>query len=224
MRLLLVEDDPLIGQGVRAGLKLAGFTVDWVEDGQAAALAVSNGVYDLIVLDLGLPRKDGLSLMREMRARGHDQPVLVLTARDAVGDRVRVLDSGADDYLVKPFDLDELAARVRALLRRRAGRHHPVMRHGALMLDPVERKVELDGRPVLLSPREFALLHALLERPSAVLSREQLEERVYGWDEEVSSNAVEVHLHNLRRKLGAPLIRNVRGVGYCVARLDEIDP
>jgi DNA-binding response OmpR family regulator len=224
MRLLLVEDDGLIGEGIRTGLKLAGYTVDWVKDGQAGALALSNGVYDLLVLDLGLPRKDGLTLLRELRAGGDALPVLVLTARDSVGDRVKGLDSGADDYLVKPFDLDELAARVRALLRRRAGRGDPVLRHGELMLDPVERKVELDGKPVALSPREFSLLHALLERPGAVLSREQLEERLYGWDEEVSSNAIEVHLHNLRRKLGPSVIRNVRGVGYCVAGRDEVDP
>jgi len=223
VRLLLVEDDALIGEGVRTGLKLAGFTVDWVNDGQSAGLAVANGVYDALVLDLGLPRKDGLSLLRELRAKGNRIPVLVLTARDAVQDRVRGLDSGADDYLVKPFDLDELTARVRALLRRRAGRADTLIQHGALLLDPVSRRVEYKGRPVHLSPREFALLHALLERPGAVLSREQLEERLYGWNEEVASNAVEVHLHNLRRKLDAGIIRNVRGAGYRVAGIDEVD-
>ena len=223
MRLLLVEDDALIGEGVRTGLKLAGFTVDWVNDGQSAGLAVANGVYDALVLDLGLPRKDGLSLLRELRAKGNRIPVLVLTARDAVQDRVRGLDSGADDYLMKPFDLDELTARVRALLRRRAGRADTLIQHGALLLDPVSRRVEYKGRPVHLSPREFALLHALLERPGAVLSREQLEERLYGWNEEVASNAVEVHLHNLRRKLDAGIIRNVRGAGYRVAGIDEVD-
>ena len=224
MRLLLVEDDALIGEGVRAGLKLAGYTVDWVKDGQAAALAIANAVYDLAVLDLGLPRKDGLSLLRELRAKGNDLPVLVLTARDAVQDRVLGLNTGADDYLIKPFDLDELTARVQALLRRRAGRADPIIRHGPLVLDPVARRVEHKGRPVQLSPREFALLQALLERPGAVLSRDQLEERLYGWDEEVASNAVEVHLHNLRRKLGAEMIRNVRGVGYCMVAADEIAP
>jgi two-component system response regulator QseB len=223
MRLLLVEDDAIIGEGVRTGLKLAGYTVDWVRDGHAASLAIDNGVYDLLLLDLGLPRKDGMALLRELRGRGIDVPVLVLTARDTVRDRVKGLDTGADDYVVKPFDLDELSARVRALLRRRVGRSDPVIRHDGLVLDPIERKVELDGRPVALSPREFGLLHALLERPGAVLSREQLEERLYGWDEEVSSNAVEVHLHNLRRKLGAPVIRNVRGVGYCIAGKHEVD-
>ncbi len=224
MRLLLVEDDPLIGNGVRAGLKLAGYTVDWVKDGQQASLAIGNGVYDLVVLDLGLPRKDGLALLEEVRRKGDAVPVLVLTARDSIQDRVRGLDAGADDYLVKPFDLDELTARVRALLRRRAGRAELVIRHGPMQLDPVAKRVDLRGKPVALSPREFALLHALLERPGAVLSREQLEERLYGWDEEVSSNAVEVHLHNLRRKMGPDVIRNVRGIGYCVPDADEIDP
>lgn len=223
MRLLLVEDDTLIGEGVRAGLKLAGFTVDWAKDGQAGALAAANGVYDLIVLDLGLPRKDGLALLHELRGKGNDLPVLVLTARDGIGDRVRGLDSGADDYLVKPFDLDELAARLRALLRRRTGRVEAVIRHGPLTLDPVARRVSLRGEPVMLSPREFALLQVLLERPGAVWSREQLEDRLYGWDEEVSSNAIEVHLHHLRRKLGPKSIRNVRGAGYCVPAADEID-
>jgi DNA-binding response OmpR family regulator len=224
MRLLVVEDDALIGAGVRTGLKQAGYTVDWVKDGQAAALAIANGVYDAVVLDLGLPRKDGLSLLRDLRAKGNDLLVLVLTARDALEDRVRGLDSGADDYLIKPFDLDELTARIRALLRRRAGRADSVIRHGPVRLDPAARRVELRGQPIALSPREFALLQALLERPEAVLSREQLEERVYGWDEEVASNAIEVHLHNLRRKLGAGIVRNVRGAGYCVAPADEIDP
>lgn len=223
MRLLLVEDDSLIASGVRSGLKLAGYTVDWVQDGQAAALALATGVYQLMLLDLGLPRKDGMALLREIRTKGNDLPVLVITARDAVADRIKGLDSGADDYLVKPFDLDELVARVRALLRRRAGRTDPVLRHGALSLDPVSRQVEQDGRPISLSPREFALLAALLERPGAVMSREQLEDRLYGWDEEVSSNAVEVHLHNLRRKLGANVIRNVRGAGYRIGNDDEID-
>lgn len=223
MRLLLVEDDALIANGVRGGLKLAGYTVDWVQDGQAATLALANGVYDLVLLDLGLPRKDGIQVLNELRGKGNNIPVLVLTARDTVADRVKGLDSGADDYLVKPFDLDELIARVRALLRRRSGRADPVIRHGPVQLDPAARRVELDGKPVNLSPREFTLLHALLEQPGVVLSREQLEERLYGWDEEVSSNAIEVHLHNLRRKLGSNLIRNVRGVGYCIAKADEID-
>ncbi|HZP86751.1 MAG TPA: response regulator [Burkholderiales bacterium] len=224
MRILVVEDDALIANGVRGGLKLAGYTVDWAQDGQAASLALDNGVYDLLVLDLGLPRKDGIQVLRELRASGNNIPVLVLTARDAVSDRVKGLDSGADDYLVKPFDLDEMVARVRALLRRRSGRADPLIRHGPIVLDPAARRVEIDGKPVSLSPREFTLLHALLEQPGSVVSRDQLEERLYGWDEEVSSNAVEVHLHNLRRKLGANLIRNVRGVGYCVSDSDEINP
>lgn len=224
MRLLLVEDDPLIGEGLRTGLKPAGFTVDWVKDGVAAALALTGAGYEAVILDLGLPRKDGLTLLRELRSKGNTLPVLVLTARDTVPDRVLGLDSGADDYVVKPFELDELVARIRALLRRRAGRAETVIRHGALLLDPVTRRVERNGAPVAVSPREFALLQALLERPGAVLSREQLEERLYGWDEEVSSNAVEVHLHNLRRKLGAGVIRNVRGAGYCISDPGEIDP
>jgi two-component system response regulator QseB len=169
-----------------------------------------------VLLDLGLPRKDGLDVLRAARARRNEVPILVITARDAVADRIRGLDAGADDYLVKPFDLDELAARVRALVRRADGRAEPVVRHGAIALNPATREVTLRGRPVVLSGREFALLHALLARPGMVLSRAQLEERLYGWGEEVGSNAVEVHIHNLRRKLGAGTIRNVRGVGYTI--------
>jgi two-component system response regulator QseB len=169
-----------------------------------------------VLLDLGLPRKDGLDVLRAARARRNEVPILVITARDAVADRIKGLDAGADDYLVKPFDLDELAARVRALVRRADGRAEPVVRHGAIVLNPATREVTLRGRPVVLSGREFALLHALLARPGMVLSRAQLEERLYGWGEEVGSNAVEVHIHNLRRKLGAGTIRNVRGVGYTI--------
>lgn len=216
MRLLLVEDDPMIGKSVQQGLKQDGYTVDWVRDGQSAELALDNGIYDLVLLDLGLPRKSGLEVLADLRRRKNRIPVLILTARDAVADRVGGLDAGADDYLVKPFDLDELAARVRALLRRRAGRAEPVIEHGGLVMNPATHEVFLDGRPVPLSAREFALLHALLERPGAPLSRAQLEERLYGWDEEIESNAVEVYIHSLRRKLGAELIRNVRGVGYLV--------
>jgi two-component system response regulator QseB len=216
VRLLLVEDDPMVGESIRDGLAQEGFTVDWVRDGAAAETALGAEPYAAVLLDLGLPRKDGLDVLRAARARRNEVPILVITARDAVADRVRGLDAGADDYLVKPFDLDELAARVRALVRRADGRAEPVVRHGAIVLNPATREVTLRGRPVVLSGREFALLHALLARPGVVLSRAQLEERLYGWGEEVGSNAVEVHIHNLRRKLGAGTIRNVRGVGYTI--------
>jgi two-component system, OmpR family, response regulator QseB len=220
MRLLLVEDDPMIGEGAEKGLRQDGFAVDWVRDGQAAELALANGVYELVLLDLGLPRKGGLDVLSGLRARGNAVPVLILTARDAVPDRVKGLDCGADDYLVKPFDLDELAARVRALLRRRSGRAEPLITHGELMLNPATREASLAGKPVLLSAREFALLEALLNHPGAILSRAQLEERVYGWGEEVESNTVEVYVHSLRKKLGTRFIRNVRGVGYTIPRLE----
>jgi two-component system response regulator QseB len=214
MRVLLVEDDPMIGGSVNKGLRSEGFTVDWVRDGRQAELALENEVYSLVLLDLGLPRKDGLELLQDLRRRGHTLPVLIITARDAVPDRVRGLDSGADDYLVKPFDLTELLARMRALLRRQTGRAAGPLQAGALSLDPATHEVRYRGQPVNLSAREFALLHALLEEPGKVLSREQLEDRLYGWGEEVESNAVEVHIHHLRRKLDATVIRNVRGVGY----------
>lgn len=217
MRLLLAEDDPMIGTAVARGLAQDGFVVDWVRDGAAAETALGAEPYAAVLLDLGLPRKDGLDVLRAARARRNDVPILVITARDAVADRIRGLDAGADDYLVKPFDLDELAARVRALVRRAEGRAEPVLRHWAIVLNPATRAATLGGRPVALSAREFALLHALMARPGMVLSRAQLEERLYGWGEEVGSNAVEVHIHNLRRKLGAGTIRNVRGVGYTIA-------
>ncbi|MDH3286742.1 MAG: response regulator transcription factor [Betaproteobacteria bacterium] len=220
MRLLLVEDDPMIGDSIQKGLRQDGFAVDWVRDGQAAELALANDVYELVVLDLGLPRKSGLDVLSGLRARGNAVPVLILTARDAVPDRVKGLDRGADDYLVKPFDLDELAARVRALLRRRAGRAEPLITHGDLTLNPATREASLAGKPLTLSAREFALLEALLDRPGAILSRAQLEERVYGWGEEVESNTVEVYVHALRKKLGTRFIRNVRGVGYTIPRLE----
>jgi two-component system response regulator QseB len=217
MRILLVEDDPMIGRSVRQGLGEAGFSVDWVQDGRAAELAIANGIYDLVVLDLGLPKKDGLQVLIGARGRHDNVPVLITTARDAVNDRIAGLNAGADDYLIKPFDLDELIARVRALLRRHAGSGDPTLRCGALLLDPRTRAVQLRGQSVELSAREFSLLEALMRKPGAVLSRSALEESVYGWGEEIASNAIEVHLHNLRRKLGQNMIRNVRGVGYKVA-------
>jgi two-component system response regulator QseB len=206
----------MVGESIRDGLGQEGYAVDWVRDGKAAETALGTEPYAAVLLDLGLPRRDGLEVLRTARARANDVPILVITARDAVAERIKGLDAGADDYLVKPFDLDELAARVRALVRRAEGRAAPIVRHGALTLDPSTRAVTLRGQPVALSGREFALLQALLQRPGVVLSRAQLEERLYGWDEEVGSNAVEVHIHNLRRKLGADAIRNVRGVGYTV--------
>jgi two-component system response regulator QseB len=214
MKLLLAEDDPMIGASMEQGLRLAGFTVDWTRDGKAAEDAIQTGGYALLLLDLGLPRQDGLTLLKKIRQTKNALPVLIVTARDAVADRVAGLNLGADDYLVKPFDLDELIARVRALTRRQVGRVRPEMQLGKLSLDPVQREVRLDGQPLALSQREFTLLEALMERPGTVLSKEQLEAHLYGWQDEVMSNAIEVHLHNLRRKLGVEWIRNVRGVGY----------
>ncbi len=216
MRILLVEDDSMIGTSVQRGLRDEGHAVDWVRDGVAAELAVHDTDYALMLLDLGLPRRDGIEVLNRLRAAGNATPVLVLTARDAVSDRVRGLDAGADDYLVKPFDLDELSARIRALTRRSQGQATPVLRRGALTLDPAAHAVSVDGTPVKVSAREFALLEALVEADGKPLSRTQLEERIYGWGEEVESNAIEVHIHALRRKLGAGWVRNVRGVGYFV--------
>lgn len=216
MRLLLVEDDSLLGDGIRVGLQQAGFVVDWVRDGQAGKLALQAETYALVVLDLGLPRLSGPELLKWLRGAGNNIPVLILTARDTVADRVGGLDAGADDYLIKPFDLDELAARIRALLRRASGRAAPLISHGKLEVDPASRQVMLDGCHVELSPREFAILLVLLEGAGRALSREQLEQSLYGWGEEVESNAVEVHIHHLRKKLGADLIRTIRGVGYLV--------
>ncbi|ACA91807.1 two component transcriptional regulator, winged helix family [Burkholderia orbicola MC0-3] len=218
MRILLVEDDRMIAEGVRKALRSDGFAVDWVQDGDAALTALGGETYDLLLLDLGLPKRDGIDVLRTLRGRGLALPVLIVTARDAVADRVKGLDAGADDYLVKPFDLDELGARMRALIRRQAGRSESLIRHGALTLDPASHQVTLDGAPVALSAREFALLEALLARPGAVLSKSQLEEKMYGWGEEIGSNTVEVYIHALRKKLGSDLIRNVRGLGYMVVK------
>lgn len=218
MRILLVEDDTMIGKSVQLGLKRENYAVDWVRDGVAAELSLANDTYELLLLDLGLPRKSGLEILRNLRAKKNAMPVLILTARDAVADRVKGLDAGADDYLVKPFDLDELGARIRALVRRQSGRAEPVIEHGILQLNPVTHEVRLDGKLVNLSAREYALLLALMERPGVPLSRAQLEESIYGWGEEVESNTVEVYIHALRRKLGQGLIVNVRGVGYLIPK------
>jgi len=216
MRILLIEDDDMIGKAVRRGLVDAGFAVDWVTDGRAAELALDNGVYDLAVLDLGLPKKDGMAIVASLRTTGNAMPVLIASARDTVRDRIAGLEAGADDYVLKPFDLDELVARVRALLRRNAGSGSPLLRFGSLVLDPLRKLVTQGGASIDLSAKEFAVLEALMQRPGAVLSRAQLEESVYGWGDEVGSNAIEVHLHHLRKKLGAAVIKNVRGVGYRV--------
>jgi DNA-binding response OmpR family regulator len=218
MRILVVEDDPLLGDGIKVGLAQAGFAVDWVQDGVAADLAVKAEAPAAVVLDLGLPRLAGLELLRRMRTRKDKTPVLILTARDAIEDRVRGLDSGADDYVVKPFDLHELAARLRALIRRAAGEAAPVIRVGAVELDPAARRVAFKGRPVELPAREYALLQALMLSAGRVLTREQLAERLYAWGEEIESNAIAVHIHHLRRKLAPHVIRTVRGVGYLMPR------
>jgi len=206
----------MIGEAIRAGLKREGFTVDWVHEAGAATQALRSDPFELLLLDLGLPGSDGLKLLRDLRARGEALPVLIITARDAVSDRVAGLDAGGDDYLIKPFDLDELAARIRALLRRKSGRSSTTLEHLDVVLDPAQHRVTQNGVAVALSPREFALLQLLMERPGTILSRAQIEQRLYGWGQEVESNAVEVHIHGLRRKLGAQFILTVRGVGYRV--------
>jgi two-component system OmpR family response regulator/two-component system response regulator QseB len=218
MRILLAEDDPLLGDGLRAGLRQLGFQVDWVRDGDAAQNELRSQAYAVAVLDLGLPRKDGLDVLAALRRERVSTPVLVLTARDAVADRVRGLDAGADDYVLKPVDLNELAARLRALVRRAHGQPQECLRAQDIVLDPASRSVLQAGAPVALSTREFDLLHAFMLGADHVLSREQLEQHLYSWGREVDSNAIEVHIHNLRRKLGASLIRTVRGVGYMLLR------
>ena len=218
MRVLVVEDDPLLGDALAAGLRQRQFDVDWVRDGIAAEHALRGESFAAVVLDLGLPRLDGLDLLRKERARGMHTPVLVLTARDAIEDRVRGFDTGADDYVLKPVDLDELAARLRALVRRSRGEPAPVLEIAGIRLDPAERTVAFRGRPVELQAREFNLLQEFMLNAGRVLSRRQLEERLYAWGEEVESNAVEVHVHHLRRKLSPTLIRTVRGVGYVLPR------
>ena len=217
MRALLVEDDEMIGHSLQKALEANGWSVDWVKEGMLAQSAMADGDYACVLLDLGLPKRDGVEVLRHARSRGDATPVLVLTARDGVDDRVNGLDLGADDYLLKPYEMRELLARMRAIIRRRDGSAHSVIGNAAVQLDLTTREVILQGGRSQLSAREFALLHALLERPGAILSREQLENRIYGWGEEVTSNAVDVLIHGMRRKLGPDTIRNVRGLGWRVA-------
>jgi two-component system OmpR family response regulator/two-component system response regulator QseB len=218
MRILVVEDDPLLGDGIQAGLAQAGFNVDWARDGVAGEVALKTASHAAVVLDLGLPRLSGLDLLRRMRSGGNKTPVLILTARDAIDDRIKGLDGGADDYVVKPFDLHELAARLRALIRRSAGEAAPLLRVGDIELDPAARRVQFNGRALELPAREYALLHALMLGAGRVLTREQLTESLYAWGEEVESNAIDVHIHHLRRKLSPDVVRTVRGVGYLMPR------
>lgn len=218
MRLLLVEDDPMIGETVLDVLRAEHFAVDWVKDGEMADTALRSARYDLVLLDLGLPRRDGLDVLKALRQRKDATPVLVVTARDAVAQRVAGLDAGADDYVLKPYDIDELLARIRALTRRSAGRADPVLEVHGLRLNPATFEATRDGQPVTLSKREWAVLEALMARPGVVFSRAQLEEKLYSWKDEVSSNAVEVYIHGLRKKLGAELIQNVRGLGYVMPK------
>jgi two-component system response regulator QseB len=219
MRVLLVEDDGMIAQGLQTALRQAGFAVDWMRDGLSAAAALKTSAFDVMLLDLGLPHRDGIDVLRELRKRGDKTPVIILTARDEIQHRIAGLDAGADDYVVKPFDLDEVMARMRSVLRRATGRGDSTIQHGELRLDLAARTIERSGAPVSLSAHEYAVLEALLQRPGAVLSRSQLEDRLYGWDEQIGSNAVEVYIHGLRRKLGSDVIRTLRGVGYFVPKL-----
>ncbi|MEN8219832.1 MAG: response regulator [Pseudomonadota bacterium] len=216
MRLLLIEDDTVLGDGIQMGLTQANYAVDWVTDGEAGEHALKIETYEALILDLILPKKDGLKILKDLRARGDTLPVLILTARDTINDKVIGLDSGADDYLVKPFDLDELNARLRALLRRQSGRAAPTIEYGKLRLDPAAHTLTQEGQSVILSPREFAILQTLLENVGKIISRTRLEESLYGWDDLIESNAVEVHIHHLRKKLGKELIRTVRGIGYMI--------
>lgn len=218
MRILLVEDDPELGDGLTVGLRQAGFAVDWLRDGHSADQALQSESFDLIVLDLGLPRLSGMEVLNRARGRGQTMPILILTARDATGDKVSGLDAGADDYLVKPIDLDELSARIRALTRRSAGRAAPLLTHGNLSIDLAAHCVTLAGEEVELSSREFSLLQILIENAGRVLTRTQLEQSIYGWRDEPDSNALEVHIHHLRKKLGSDLIRTLRGVGYTISK------
>jgi len=220
MRLLLVEDDELLGDAVRTGLTQEGYTVDWMKDGVSAEAALKAEHFDLVVLDLGLPRRSGLEILKTLRTSANPIPVLILTARDTVSDRVQGLDTGADDYFVKPFDMDELGARIRALLRRSSGRTSPKLEYKSITLDPVAHVVTLDDKPVELSAREFGILQSLLENKGKVISKSRLEQGLYGWNMEVESNTVEVYIHHLRKKLGNDLIQTIRGVGYMITKDD----
>jgi len=216
MRILLLEDDSMIGDAISVALKDAAYAVDWVKDGAAAAGVINNGEHQAVLLDLGLPKRDGLEVLRRMRQSGNQTPVIIITARDSVDDRIKGLDFGADDYLVKPFDINELLARLRAVIRRQGGQGAPVLTNGKVSLDPASREARCGSSREVLSAREFALLHALLLRPGAIHTRDELEERIYGWNEEVESNAVDFLIHGVRRKLGAAVIKNVRGAGWLV--------
>lgn len=216
MRLLLIEDDVALGEGIHQALGREGYTVDWLQDGSSALHSLLSETFDLAVLDLGLPRLDGLEVLRRLRQSGSALPVLILTARDATEDRIAGLDAGADDYLVKPFDLNELKARLRALLRRCAGRASALIQHAGITLDPGNHQVTYNGRPVSLTPKEYQLLHELLSPPGRVMTRERLTQLLYGWNEEAESNTLEVHIHHLRKKFSTDLIRTIRGVGYRV--------
>ena len=218
MRLLLVEDDTMIGESVLDLLRDEGYAVDWVKDGEVALSVLADESYDLIILDLGLPKCDGLTVLRTLRDRKNRTPVLVATARDAIAQRIEGLDTGADDYIVKPYDMGEVLARIRSLVRRSVGRAEPVYEFAGVSIDPATHELKVDGQAVVVSAREWAILEMLLARPGVVLSRKQLEERLYSWKDGVNSNAIEVHIHSLRKKIGAELIQNVRGVGYMISK------
>ncbi|MBU0965668.1 MAG: response regulator transcription factor [Proteobacteria bacterium] len=219
MRILLVEDDYMIGEAVSVALKDAAYAVDWVKDGETAGSTLEYGEHEVVLLDLGLPKRDGLEVLRRLRRAGNKIPVIVITARDGVEDRIAGLDSGADDYLVKPFDINELLARLRAVVRRQGGQAAPILTNGRVSLDPATHKATCGDRIVILSAREFALLHALMLRPGRIFARAELEEHIYGWNEEVESNAVDFLIYSVRKKLGAETIKNVRGAGWMVENL-----
>lgn len=220
MRLLLVEDDELLGDAVKAGLTQYSYIVDWLKDGEAARAAIRTESFELVILDLGLPKLSGLTLLQHLRAEGNNTPVIILTARESIEDRIKGLDAGADDYLVKPFDLSELSARIRALTRRTQGRIDSILQYRNIKLDPAAHTVTMDDVPLNISRREFALLQKLLENSGRVLSREQLMQSIYGWEDDVESNALEVHIHNLRKKFNTNFIRTIRGIGYMAEKIE----